>query len=238
MVAPARYTTTGPTIQARPGLHRTLMKTVLWLLALLGFVQAVAAERLVTGQVCLSDGQPVAGAQVALFDLTDLRAGAVARATTDAAGAFALSGRGGRTLPDGFALGPNYPNPFNPSTIIPYQLPVATHVRLEVFNVLGQRVTTLVDGERPGGFHTAVWDATNAAGQAVGAGVYFYRLSSRDALLTGKMVLIDGQAGRSAVPGGFGEADGGAAFGGRCAGLWVDRVGARVGGVCGPVLSG
>ena len=182
------------------------MKTVLWLLALLGLVQAGAAERLmVAGQVRLSDGQPVAGAQVALFDLTDLRAGAVARATTDAAGAFALSGLGGRTLPDGFALGPNYPNPFNPSTLIPYQLPGATHVRLEVFNVLGQRVTTLVDGERSAGFHTAVWDATNAAGQAVGAGVYFYRLSSRDALLTRKMVLIDGQAGRPAVPGGSGR---------------------------------
>ena len=100
--------------------------------------------------------------------------------------------------------GPNYPNPFNPSTLIPYQLPGATQVRLEVFNVLGQRVTTLVDGERSAGFHTAVWDATNAAGQAVGAGVYFYRLSSRDALLTRKMVLIDGQAGRPAVPGGSG----------------------------------
>ena len=182
----------------------SLMKTVLWLLALLGLVQAGAAEQLmVAGHVRLSDGQPVAGAQVALFDLTDLRAGAVARATTDAAGAFALSG-GGRTLPDGFALGPNYPNPFNPSTLIPYQLPGATQVRLEVFNVLGQRVTTLVDGERSAGFHTAVWDATDAAGQAVGAGVYFYRLSSRDALLSRKMVLIDGQAGRPAVPGGSG----------------------------------
>ena len=181
------------------------MKTVLWLLALLGLVQAGAAEQLmVAGQVRLSAGQPVAGAQVALFDLTDLRAGAVARATTDAAGAFALSGLGGRALPDGFALGPNYPNPFNPSTLIPYQLPGATQVRLEVFNVLGQRVTTLVDGERSAGFHTAVWDATDAAGQAVGAGVYFYRLSSRDALLTRKMVLIDGQAGRPAVPGGSG----------------------------------
>ena len=181
------------------------MKTVLWLLALLGLVQAGAAEQLmVAGQVRLSDGPPVAGAQVALFDLTDLRAGAVARATTDAAGAFALSGLGGRALPDGFALGPNYPNPFNPSTLIPYQLPGATQVRLEVFNVLGQRVTTLVDGERSAGFHTAVWDATNAAGQAVGAGVYFYRLSSRDALLTRKMVLIDGQAGVASVSGGSG----------------------------------
>ena len=184
-----------------------IMKIVLWLMALLGFVQAGAAQpSMVAGHVRLSDGQPVAGAQVALFDLTDLRRGPVARATTDVAGAFALplAALGGSTLPDGFALGQNYPNPFNPSTIIPYQLPVAAHMRLELFNVLGQRVTTLVDGERPAGFHTAVWDATNAEGQAVGAGLYIYRLSGGGATLTRKMMLIDGQAG-VAVPGGSGR---------------------------------
>ena len=182
-----------------------IMKIVLWLMALLGFVQAGAAQpSMVAGHVRLSDGQPVAGAQVALFDLTDLRRGPVARATTDVAGAFALPLAAGSTLPDGFALGQNYPNPFNPSTIIPYQLPVAAHMRLELFNVLGQRVTTLVDGERPAGFHTAVWDATNAEGQAVGAGLYIYRLSGGGATLTRKMMLIDGQAG-VAVPGGSGR---------------------------------
>ena len=65
-----------------------------------------------------------------------------------------------------FYLGQNYPNPFNPSTIIPYRLPVSTRVRLEVFNVLGQRLATLVDAEQPAGFHTATWDGTDAAGRA------------------------------------------------------------------------
>ena len=106
-------------------------------------------------------------------------------------------------LPERFELGHNYPNPFNPSTVIPYQLPVSTRVRLEIFNILGQRVTTLVDGERPAGFHTARWDATNASGRAVAAGVYFYRLKGGGMHLTRSMVLIDGQAGiPSAVPGG------------------------------------
>ena len=54
--------------------------------------------------------------------------------------------------------------------MIPYQLPAAMHERLEVFNLLGQRVGTLVDGEQPAGFHTASWDATDAAGEAVGHG--------------------------------------------------------------------
>ena len=69
------------------------------------------------------------------------------------------------------------------------------HVRLEVFNLLGQRVATLVDGEQPAGFHTASWDATDAAGQGVGAGVYLYRLSGGGIQATRSMLLIDGQAG-------------------------------------------
>ena len=181
------------------------MKTALCLLALLGFVQAGATQSsTISGYVRLADGQPVAGARVALFDVTDLTAGAVTHATTDEAGSFALSLQGpGRARPAGFALGSNYPNPFNPSTIIPYQLPVSTSVRLEVFNLLGQHVTTLVDGHRPAGAHTAVWDATDAAGQAVGAGVYFYRLSGGGATWTRKMVLLDGQAGTAAAGAGW-----------------------------------
>ena len=122
----------------------------------------------------------------------------MARATTDAEGYFALASLGSPARPQGFALGQNYPNPFNPSTIIPYQLPAAAPVRLEVFNVLGQRVATLVDAARPAGFHAAVWDATNAAGQAVAAGVYMYRLTASGELHTRRMVLIDGQAGVAA----------------------------------------
>jgi len=177
------------------------MKTLLYLIALFSVVSSVAADpSAISGHVRQADGQPVAGAQVALFDVSDLAAGAVAQATTDDAGHFAFARKawGGSGLPDGFGLGQNYPNPFNPSTIIPYHLPVATPVRLEVFNVLGQHVKTLVEGDRPAGAHTAVWDATDAAGQAVGAGVYIYRLSGGGATSTQKMVLVDGQAGRPA----------------------------------------
>ena len=141
----------------------------------------VSAEPLVEGRIRLSSGLPAAGVQVRLFDLSDLRQSV--STTTDAAGYFALSLQvlsGGRNaaLPADFVLGQNYPNPFNPSTLIPYQLPAAAHVRLEVFNMLGQRLIRLVDGERSAGAHTARWDGTDAAGRAVGAGVYIYRLSS------------------------------------------------------------
>ena len=168
------------------------------LMGLMLSVQANTAQQsTVSGQVRLADGRPVAGAQVTLFDLADLHQGAVARAMTDESGYFALplASLGGPALPQGFALGQNYPNPFNPSTVIPYQLPTATHVRLDVFNVLGQHVATLVDAERQAGFHAAKWDATDAAGQAMAAGVYLYRLTVGGGQQTQRMVLIDGQAG-------------------------------------------
>ena len=159
---------------------------------------SVGAEPLLEGRVRLSSGQPAAGVQVRLFDLTDLRR--FVGTTTDEAGFFALSLQTfsmarGTALPTDFSLGQNYPNPFNPSTVIPYQLPTAGHVRLDVFNVLGQRLATLVDAERSAGAHTAQWDGTDASGRAVGAGVYIYRLSSGGMTESKRMVLVDGQAG-------------------------------------------
>ena len=176
------------------------MKAAIGCLIGLVFVVSVSAEPLFEGQVRLESGEPVADAQVRLFDLSDLRQGAIARALTDGTGYFALplAALTGRALPAQFALGPNYPNPFNPSTIIPYQLAASAAVRLEVFNLLGQRIATLVDGERPAGFHTATWHATDGAGRAVGAGVYIYRMTVGVESQTGRMVLIDGQAGVSA----------------------------------------
>ena len=163
-------------------------------LMLNGGVEASSPAQ-ISGQVRLDDGLPVAGAQVLLFDLADLRRGAVAQATTDADGQFALAV--GTGLPEGFALGQNYPNPFNPGTVIPYELAADGYVRLEVLNLLGQRVAVLVDGERAAGVHTAIWTATDGSGQAVSAGVYLYRLTVDGASQTGRMVLVDGQAGFS-----------------------------------------
>ena len=194
------------------------MKVAIGCLIGLVFIVSVSAESLLEGRVRLESGEPVADAQVRIFDMTDLRQGAIARALTDGTGYFALplAALTGQALPARFALGPNYPNPFNPSTIIPYQLAASSAVRLEVFNLLGQRITTLVDGERPAGFHTATWHATDVAGRAVGAGVYIYRMTVGVESQTGRMVLLDGQAGVSAggaasvMPGasGIGRSDG------------------------------
>ena len=176
------------------------------LMSLLVFVQA-GAQATVAGQVRLAGGLPVAEAQVMLFDLSDLRRGVLAQATTDADGLFALplAALGGAVaLPEGFALGANYPNPFNPATIIPYQLAATAQVRLEVFNALGQRMALLVEGEQGAGSYQARWDGTDAVGRAAAAGVYLYRLTVDGVQQTGRMVLVDGQAG---VPMGGGSVE-------------------------------
>jgi hypothetical protein len=84
----------------------------------------------------------------------------------------------------------NYPNPFNPITEISFSLPNAGHVKLEVYNIMGQRVTTLVDEYREAGTHSVTWNSKNDAGHEVSSGVYFYRLESGSFTETRKMVLL------------------------------------------------
>ncbi|MCS6988690.1 MAG: T9SS type A sorting domain-containing protein [Chloroherpetonaceae bacterium] len=87
--------------------------------------------------------------------------------------------------PATFALEQNYPNPFNPATTIRYQLPVASDVRLEVFDMLGKKVATLVSERKDAGFHEAVFNA-----QTLSSGIYFYRLQAGGFAQTKKMMLV------------------------------------------------
>jgi hypothetical protein len=96
----------------------------------------------------------------------------------------------GPPVPDRFQLSQNYPNPFNPITFIDFSLPQSAHVRVHVFNVLGQSVTTLVDAHKPAGHHTVSWNGTDVSGDHVSSGVYFYRISADDFHASNKMMLI------------------------------------------------
>jgi hypothetical protein len=87
----------------------------------------------------------------------------------------------GQEIPGTFELLQNYPNPFNPTTTIQFGLPVATNVTLRIYNVLGQEVVTLFDGQRGAGTFQAVWNGRNAAGNQVASGMYFYSLVARSA---------------------------------------------------------
>ncbi len=93
-------------------------------------------------------------------------------------------------LPQVPDLAQNFPNPFNPSTSIPLALPQRTQVRLAVFNVLGQKVRTLIDGPMEAGHHTMVWNGRDEAGQQAAAGTYFYLLEADQFRQTRKMTLV------------------------------------------------
>jgi glycosidase len=84
----------------------------------------------------------------------------------------------------------NFPNPFNPVTIIWYDLPEFTHVEMKVYNLLGQEVTTLVDEPKPAGRYSVKWDGRNDAGEQVASGVYVCSLYAGDLKRTKKMLLV------------------------------------------------
>ena len=94
-------------------------------------------------------------------------------------------------LPREFALMNNYPNPFNPSTTIAYQLKSNLNVKLNVYNALGQHIRTLVnDVKQQSGQHKIQWNGLNDAGQQVASGVYFYRLEAGNNVQTMKMIMM------------------------------------------------
>lgn len=90
----------------------------------------------------------------------------------------------------GVLLQQNVPNPFNPTTTIRYSIPVPGRVVLEVFDVAGGLVATLVEGTRPAGEGLVVWKGTDHRGARVASGVYFYRLRAPGGTITRKMILL------------------------------------------------
>ncbi|UCG61684.1 MAG: T9SS type A sorting domain-containing protein [Candidatus Zixiibacteriota bacterium] len=96
----------------------------------------------------------------------------------------ALNASDESSQPNSFSIS-NYPNPFNPTTAISLSLPHACYVNLEIFNIKGQRIETLVDGEMTAGSHTVTWD-----GSRVASGIYLYRLQAGDFVESKKMMLI------------------------------------------------
>jgi len=93
-------------------------------------------------------------------------------------------------LPSGFELGVNYPNPFNPSTTIEYTLPSRSQVRIEILNMLGKVVRTLIDESRPAGSHTVSWDGRDDTGSVAASGMYLCRIKAGDFMDARKMILL------------------------------------------------
>ncbi|MCE2438451.1 MAG: T9SS type A sorting domain-containing protein [Candidatus Latescibacteria bacterium] len=95
-----------------------------------------------------------------------------------------------KPLPDRFHLNQNMPNPFNPSTVIGYQLPEAGLVRLAIYNLLGQEVRVLVNERREAGSFSATWDGADALGRRVASGIYLYRIQAGGFSATKRMLLL------------------------------------------------
>jgi hypothetical protein len=92
--------------------------------------------------------------------------------------------------PSAFTLEQNYPNPFNAATNIKFGLPLQENTKLEVIDVMGRVIATLVNGQEPSGYYNVAWDGKDAAGNYVGAGVYFYRLSAGNHVEMKQMTLM------------------------------------------------
>ncbi|MCB2231147.1 T9SS type A sorting domain-containing protein [bacterium] len=122
-----------------------------------------------------------------IFSATMIRAGEIPLSTPTV---LYKTGGDDPETPDGFALEQNYPNPFNPTTTIAYSIPNRSHVLIQVFNVTGQVVRTLVDEELTAGAHDVVWDGRSDQGMAVGSGVYLYRITADTYTAGRKMMLL------------------------------------------------
>jgi hypothetical protein len=92
--------------------------------------------------------------------------------------------------PQIFALYPNYPNPFNPITLISYELSTVSDVQLTIYNLLGQRVKSLVNERQSVGIYQVQWDGRDIKGESVSSGIYLYRLQAGSFIQTRKMVLV------------------------------------------------
>jgi len=93
-------------------------------------------------------------------------------------------------LPKTYSLSPVYPNPFNPVTTLRFDLDYTSKVNVTVYNILGNEIITLQNGELVAGRHSIQWNANNTYGQKVPSGLYLYKVTSDNRILTGKMLLM------------------------------------------------
>ncbi|MBT4484622.1 MAG: T9SS type A sorting domain-containing protein [Candidatus Latescibacteria bacterium] len=141
-------------------------------------------------------GNPVIGAAVTFTDESD--SNNVFSSTTDSDGKYEINelvtnvDENEQSTPQVSTLQQNYPNPFNPATTIPFSLNKAGFINLTIYNLLGQKVRTLVHGHYSSGLHNITWDGLDDNGMGVGAGIYIYQLKSGNKIESKKMLLLDG----------------------------------------------
>ncbi len=189
MVYVSLHSKNGGVSMIRLPLFRLLLPTIILLLVV------TQANANVTGIVRGVQENPIAGALVTFA--SEANPALTFSGYTNAGGRYDIAIASlavGDVSPAPFTLHQNHPNPFNPSTTITFSTAEPEFVTLAVYNLLGQRVRTLVSGTMPTGEHAAVWDGRDDAGTPSGAGVYLYRLAYGDRAEVKKMLLLDGGA--------------------------------------------
>ncbi|MBI5727202.1 MAG: T9SS type A sorting domain-containing protein, partial [Ignavibacteriales bacterium] len=101
-----------------------------------------------------------------------------------------LEVRDGRIIPMEFALMQNYPNPFNPSTVIGYTVPQDSEVEITIYNVMGEKIRTLVRENQQAGYYSATWDGKNEFGHSISSGIYIYSMNAGKFQSTKKLTFL------------------------------------------------
>ncbi|MFC1563282.1 T9SS type A sorting domain-containing protein [candidate division KSB1 bacterium] len=181
-------------------------RLIWFLLAIIIFPNAyinAQSSNLVYGSVIDDYGLPAANAVITFTNESDNSISYICTTSTEGSYQFSItvtSVAGRSTLNNSdFSLMQNYPNPFNPTTIIPFILEKSSFVNLSIYNILGQKVKTVVNEVYPAGNFFSRWDGTNDHGNSVATGVYIYRIISNGRSQSKKMLLIDGGGGPSST---------------------------------------
>ena len=148
----------------------------------------------VSGTVTDTNGDPVINAEITFTDESDPEI--VYTGVTGQNGYYEVMGTASITendnTPESFSLFQNYPNPFNPSTVIPFSINGAGFIELSLYNMLGQKVRTLINGYCTAGKQSVIWNGLDDEGKNAGSGIYIYRLKQGNFTETRKLLLLDG----------------------------------------------
>ncbi|MCW8848775.1 MAG: T9SS type A sorting domain-containing protein [Melioribacteraceae bacterium] len=171
------------------------IKFIIIALLILFVSSETTAQITIDGTITDSELNPISNALVEIIDEGDTTN--YYTSTTNESGYFLISnitgiGDAKTSLPSDFIVLRNYPNPFNPSTIIYYELPKAENIEIKIYDILGREVITLYNGFHKAGTYTLNWDGRNDWNSSVSAGIYFCRLKTKDQFKVNKMVLLDG----------------------------------------------
>jgi len=171
------------------------IKVILILLISLQLHTQIFAQITIDGTISDSELNPISNALVEIID--EQYSTNVYFANTNEDGYFIISGitdvkDANNSTPTDYIILRNYPNPFNPSTIIYFELPIADNIEIKIYDILGREVRTLFNNYQKAGVYQMIWDGRNNFGVGVSAGVYLCRLKTQNIFKVHKMVLLDG----------------------------------------------